>query len=131
MMNIADGGTLFQEAGEVLEDFLPSKSLINKFIGRRQVTIDKESHLFKLLGHYETYNVNSIHHQAVNKVGKDFVVVAREENGLIQAIESSESGASNPYPFRVGVQWHPELMLHVNSARRLFKSLVQATKGTI
>ncbi len=123
MMNVTLGGSLYQEAKDILEDFLPSQSLISKFIGRREVTIDKKSTLFGILGSYEQYNVNSIHHQAVNKLGKGLSVVAREENQLIQAIEQTPD---NQHPFLIGIQWHPELMLHAASARRLFKSLVKA-----
>jgi putative glutamine amidotransferase len=125
MMNVTLGGSLYQEAKEVLEDFLPSKNLLSKFIGRRVVSIDTKSALFKILGDYTSYNVNSIHHQAVNEVGEGFTVVGREKNGLVQAIEQIDR---DQHPFMIGVQWHPELMLHVNSARQLFKALVDAAR---
>lgn len=126
MMNVALGGSLYQEAGEVLEDFLPSRNLFSKLVGRRDVQIDPDSQLYRILGEYEHYNVNSIHHQAVNRLGNDFRVVAREENGLVQAIEPTQP---NDHPLMLGVQWHPELMLHANSARNLFRALVRAAKG--
>lgn len=120
MMNVALGGTLYQEAKDVLENFLPNESLISKIIGRRDVRIKKESKLFSILGGYEQYWVNSIHHQAVSRLGNDLSVVGREENDLVQAIEYQGN-----HPLFVGVQWHPELMLHAPSARRLFKALIQ------
>jgi len=126
MINISLGGSLYQEAKDVLEDFLPSQNLISKIIGRRAVEIDKKSALFEILGGYEQYNVNSIHHQAINTVGEGVSVVAREKNMLIQAIEQSPG---NEHPFLVGVQWHPELMLHATSSRRLFKALVKTAAG--
>lgn len=122
MLNVTLGGSLYQEAGEVLEDFLPSRSLISKFIGRREVRIDPQSRLFRVLGDYEHYRVNSIHHQAVNRPGQGLKVVAREKNGLIQAMEAARS----EHPFLIGVQWHPELMLHARSARNLFRALAGA-----
>lgn len=126
MINIALGGTLHQEAKEVLEDFLPNESLISKIIGRRDVKIDPESQLFGVLGEYTQYWVNSIHHQAVDRLGDGLQIVAREENGLVQAFESVPDAA---HPFLIGVQWHPELMLHASSARRLFRALVRAARG--
>jgi gamma-glutamyl-gamma-aminobutyrate hydrolase PuuD len=123
MMNVAMGGTLHQEASDVLEDFLPSRSLMSKWIGRREVRINPDSRLFSILGDYRHYRVNSIHHQAVNKVGRTLQVSAREENSLVQALEQDPLLV---HPFFIGVQWHPELMLHAASARNLFRFLVKA-----
>ncbi|MDX1680195.1 MAG: gamma-glutamyl-gamma-aminobutyrate hydrolase family protein [Akkermansiaceae bacterium] len=125
ILNVTLGGSLYQEAKDILEDFLPSRSLISKFIGRRSVTIEADSQLFRILGGYSQYNINSIHHQAVNRVAEGLVVVAREENGIVQAIEPRN--AENK-PWLIGVQWHPELMLHAHSARSLFRSLVDASR---
>lgn len=125
MLNVTLGGSLYQEAKEVLEDFLPSRSLLSKFIGRRDVQISQDSRLFTILGQYTHYRVNSIHHQAVNVLGNGLRIVAREKNGLIQAIELQPDST---HPFIIGVQWHPELMLHARSARRLFRALVDAAK---
>lgn len=124
MLNVTLGGSLYQEAKEVLEDFLPSDSLLSKIIGRRDVKINKDSRIFEILGDYEQYWVNSIHHQAVNKLGDGLQVVGREKNNLIQAIEQTPQ---SDHPFLIGVQWHPELMLHAASARRLFRALVRAS----
>ncbi len=122
MINVAMDGTLYQEASEILEGFLPNKSLFSKFIGRRQITIETTSRLYHIMGDYPKYYVNSIHHQAVNKLGNNLRVSACEKNGLIQAIEH-ESGKD--HSFILGVQWHPELMLHRDSSRRLFKAIVE------
>ena len=123
MINVTMGGTLYQEAKEVLENFLPSSSALNKFIGRRKVNIAKTSYLFEILGNYESYNVNSIHHQAVDKLGKNLQVVAKEENSLVQAIEPIDGFG---HKFIKGVQWHPELMLHAASARNIFRAFIKA-----
>lgn len=133
LLNVARGGSLYQEASEILEDFLPSKSLFSKLIGRREVIFDEQSKLFDIMGRYKRYNVNSIHHQAVNRVGKNLRIVAKEENGLIQAIETVPEGGDFGEPgaetqFVTGVQWHPELMLHAASARQLFRAVVRAAE---
>ncbi|MBR1548747.1 MAG: membrane dipeptidase [Prevotella sp.] len=49
-------------------------------------------------------HVNSFHHQAVDDAGSLFRVVARSEDGLIEAMESTE------YKSIIGVQWHPECL---------------------
>lgn len=125
MLNITMGGSLYQEAKEVLEDFLPNESLFSKLIGRRVVEVDESSQLFNILGGYNTYLANSIHHQAVKDVAPGMKVVAKEKNYLVQAIEPKDKTHA---PYIIGVQWHPELMLYVNSARSLFRALVEASK---
>lgn len=125
MMNVVLGGTLHQGAKDVLEDFLPNRRLISKAIGRRDVHITTTGQLFHLLGEYDHYRVNSIHHQAVDQPGQGLVVSAREENELIQA---TEAGSTMEHSFFIGVQWHPELMLHARSARGLFRALVKTAK---
>lgn len=122
ILNVTLGGTLFQEAKDVLEDFLPNTSLISKIIGRRKVAINKDSRLNQIMDVKRVLRVNSIHHQAVNKLGGNLKVVAREENGLVQAVETEICDGQS---FMLGVQWHPELMLHSKHARRLFKALVR------
>lgn len=53
--------------------------------------------------------VNSIHHQAVDRLGGDLVVEARcADDGCIEAIRARGS------TFVAGVQWHPEFHAHDN-----------------
>lgn len=52
----------------------------------------------------ETIAVNSFHHQAVKTPPPGFKVSAMSEDGVVEAIESSE------YKSVIGVQWHPECL---------------------
>ena len=49
-------------------------------------------------------SVNSFHHQAVDETGPRFRVIARSDDGIIEAMESTE------YKSILGVQWHPECL---------------------
>lgn len=126
MLNIALGGSLYQEAKEALAGFIPSENLLSKVIGRRAIHISKQSKLYSILGKQEHLRVNSIHHQAINQVGSKLKVVAREENKLIQAVEKI---STCDHPFLFGVQWHPELMLYARHSRRLFQELIRVSGG--
>jgi len=55
----------------------------------------------------------------VDTLGEGLQVVAREENGIVQAIEHTGRD------FVLGVQWHPEYMPQIPLQRRIFKALVQ------
>jgi putative glutamine amidotransferase len=45
-----------------------------------------------------------------------------EETGVIQAVEGKHG-------FLLGVQWHPEFLLHMPAQRNLFRALVQEASG--
>ena len=47
-------------------------------------------------------STNSMHHQAIKKLGKNIVASAKTKDGIIEAIELLN------HKFCVGVQWHPE-----------------------
>ncbi|MGM0598144.1 MAG: gamma-glutamyl-gamma-aminobutyrate hydrolase family protein [Myxococcota bacterium] len=118
MLNIARGGTLYQEVDSQFDDFVANTTLWKKIIARREVLLQSDSCLNRAL-QQNTLQVNSLHHQAVNKLGTGFKITAREKGGLIQAIESI-----SPLPFILGVQWHPEYILHKKGGHKIFKLLI-------
>jgi len=64
--------------------------------------------------------VVSRHHQAVLDPGPALSVSARDDEGLIEAVEKPG------HPFYIGVQWHPELSPASSPHGRLFRALVAA-----
>ena len=86
--------------------------------GRHPVEIDMRSRLGQILRRGEI-EVNSLHHQAIARVGDHFHVSAQAPDGVIEAIESQNGR------FQVGVQWHPEKMADA-AGRELFRALVLA-----
>ena len=55
-------------------------------------------------------NVNSLHTQALNRLGENIIVEATNEDGTVEAV--SVKGAKG---FVVGVQWHPEYWAKTDS----------------
>ncbi len=110
-LNVACGGTLHQHIpGHRQTD--PATQATH------DVQIATRSRLHRMF-RTRTLAVNSFHHQAVDQIGAGLRVVARAEDGTIEAIE----GAG----FVVGVQWHAETMhAHVP----LFEALVRAAART-
>ena len=70
------------------------------------IIIDKNSKLAEIYG-LET-SINSFHHQSIKHLASDLRVIARDpEDNTVEAIESN-----TPDLRYLGVQWHPELLLH-------------------
>lgn len=111
--NVVAGGTLIQD--------IPSQ--IGTQVNHRAyhtVKIDPASSLAKILG-AEQARVFSSHHQAVGDLGAGLVVVARSEDGVIEAMERIDGG------FGLFVQWHPELTDDIKHRDAIFGALVRAS----
>jgi putative glutamine amidotransferase len=87
------------------------------------VIFEPDSVLARLLGG-EPLLVNSTHHQAVRDPGRAMRVVAESEDGLVEAIETTEGDR-----FFLGVQWHPELLHTELRHLALFEGLARAAEA--
>jgi len=115
-LNVFRGGALVQDIpSEVSNPVVHDES-------KHKVRIENGSLLSKLSG-VTDLEVNSYHHQCVERPGKNLRVVATAPDGVIEALEDV-SGR-----FVVGVQWHPERGWRESEfSRRLFSAFVQATR---
>lgn len=120
LINVAAGGSLHQS----LEGFYEEYPAIRSVLPRKQVLLAAESRLHRILG-CDSCRVNALHRQAIDRLGTGMTVVAREENGVIQAIEGTGPGFS----WLIGVQWHPEYLPQRREQRALFAALVDAAAG--
>jgi putative glutamine amidotransferase len=68
--------------------------------------------------------INSSHHQAIDRPGRDLHVTAKAADGTIEGVEWS--GDSN---WIVGVQWHPERMPGDPLAERIFTDFLDAVRS--
>ncbi len=118
MLNVVLGGTLHQDAYGVYED----SRYVRTVLPRKRVQIDEETLLARSAKATCLY-VNALHSQAVDVVGDGLRVAARDEGGMVQAIERITD------PFALGVQWHPEHLVYRRAHRRLFRSLVAAARA--
>ncbi len=68
--------------------------------------------------------VNSSHHQAIGNVGDGLRVVAHSDDGVIEAVEST-----NLDHFVLGIQWHPERTFDEEpSSRAIFERFLEAAR---
>ncbi len=125
ILNVACGGSLYQDLLSQRPDFgkhdyFPPK--FERFRISHQVEIASASLLAHSLG--ERHEVNSMHHQGVNRVGHGLAVAACADDGLPEALEAP--GLS----FVVGVQWHPEELAKTDQhSAGLFFDFVEAASG--
>ena len=87
---------------------------------RHPASLAAESRLARLSGTTQA-EINSSHHQAIDKVGKNLRITATAPDGIIEGVEWT--GDTN---WVVGVQWHPERMGDDAFAKRLFGDFAQA-----
>lgn len=132
ILNVAFGGSLYQDINTNTD---------STFIHRDAEIYDKNYHLIsiepggfidELYLNSESKKVNTIHHQAINKLASVFKVDARcPEDNIIEAI--SHIDPSVPI---FGVQWHPEWLafdreetLDPNRLLVYFKSKMEEYRG--
>lgn len=116
MINVVQGGTLIQHIPDVVKSDINHEQPKPKDVPTHLVHLVQGTILADLSDDSEVM-VNSTHHQAVDKLGKDLLVSAYASDGIIEAIESVK------HRFVMGVEWHPE---YANSRldQNLFAKLV-------
>jgi putative glutamine amidotransferase len=102
MLNVALGGTLYQDIQTALPDALVHRDWEQYDQLFHEVRIDSGSYLHRL---FDTTGgtINSVHHQSVKALGRDLVVEAiSPEDGIIEAVRLAGDN------YAVAIQWHPE-----------------------
>src|SRR6185503_5822073 len=100
-LNVHRGGSLVQDIPAVVSHPAVHDNDDDKPPVRHPVRISADSLIGRLAGGPEM-EVNSYHHQAVEKPGLNLRPVAFANDGVIEAVEDTTGR------FVVGVQWHPE-----------------------
>lgn len=123
IINVAFGGSLHQDIKDCLKTKIEHNQDYHKIALWKElshkVKISPNSKLRQIIGrsHIKT---NSLHHQAIKKVGRGLSVCAMTYDKVIEAIEKT-----NFNQFLLGVQWHVE---SVNNCDNLFFEFVKYAK---
>lgn len=101
LLNVHFGGTLFQhlpseKPGGVIHE--QSAPINERWHGAR---VEPGSRVEKLFA-AQTFQINSFHHQGIDRLGAGLRAVGWADDGLVEAVEATD------YPWVIGVQWHPE-----------------------
>jgi len=119
-VNVFLGGSLYQDVPAQVVEPLTHKTG-DRFEARHEVTLEKDSILFKLTGQ-SVVDTNSAHHQAVKHPPESLDVVGRSLDGLVEALEPKDK--SIPL---LAIQWHPESETNDVIGINLFKWLVSVS----
>lgn len=117
LINVVRGGSLFQDLRvhrrrtSNRRTILPCKTLL----------LEQDSQLIQLMNS-QRCRINSLHNQAIDRLGNGLHVAARDLDNIVQAIEDPDAH------FLLGVQWHPEFLPYIPRQLRLFGELVKASK---
>ena len=103
LINVAEGGTLFQDYREREGWSIHHPNLEHWNNASHLVKIKQDSILFSILKKPEL-GVNSLHHQLVDTPSDALKVTANASDGSIEAFEAIDGS------WCVGVQWHPETL---------------------
>lgn len=126
VLNVALGGSLHQDiAAETGSTLAHSQSAPRDHATHAVKVMGEGTRLGETLGALEV-EVNSMHHQAIKRLGRGLREVAWAPDGVIEGVELVPDARG----FVLGVQWHPEeLIARDQAARNLFRTLVTAAES--
>ncbi len=122
VVNVALGGTIYedildQRTSALQHQYYPDWP--RNYLAHA-VQVEAGSRLEQILGMSEA-QVNSLHHQGIDRLASDLHASAYAPDGLIEACELPG------HPFGLAVQWHPEWLQEYLPMQAIFRALVQAS----
>lgn len=103
LINVCLNGTLIQDLGDAGDETHEGVKEIDK---QHPVRVVGGTLLHAIAGE-AAGEVNSAHHQAIDKLGSGLRINCMAEDGTIEGIEWADPAGKS---FLLGVQWHPERM---------------------
>lgn len=116
IINVAYGGTLYQDNRLKSENIQQHVQKERRDYPIHSIHIEQKSFLSPIFG--EQAYVNSFHHQSIKQTAKDFKVIAKSDDDIIEAIEHIH------LPI-YAVQFHPEKMENDEKMNMIFNMFVQ------
>lgn len=103
ILNVALGGSLIVDIPNEVNKYTVHQ--IDSGDAYHTIRISENSVINNLTGLRE-YEVNSNHHQAIDKLSDQLVATAYTADNIVEAVEYKDKNK----PFLLAVQWHPERM---------------------
>ena len=112
-INVLRGGSLDQHLPDALGHEGHAGGTMQRYLVNVDSRLSQSAQAVMIEG-------KSYHHQAVARIAEGLKVVAKAEDGTVEAVEATDR------PWMVGVQWHPERTPDDAATRRLFQRFIEA-----
>lgn len=122
LLNLSEGGNLFLHIPEDMPKALPHRDSLDP-AHRHALEVVPGTLMERVYGEGEI-RVNSTHHMAIDEVAPGFMVTARCPDGVVEAIESTQSDW-----FAFGTQFHPESESASALDMRIFEEFIDGVKA--
>ncbi len=120
LVNVAFGGTLYQDLPSEKPSSVLHRQTDFGSTPAHAVRVIANTPLSELMGQDEL-QVNSLHHQAIKRLGDRLAVMAEAEDGTVEALYLPDE------QYLRAVQWHPERMFDTDAPSRLiFADFIKA-----
>ncbi len=116
-MALATGGSISLENYEYLKE--KHFSLTN--MNMHNINLENDSKLFSVM-RKNNFEVNSIHKCKIENTGK-YSVKGYADDGVVEVLEFNDDN------FNIGVQWHPEFIVHKQEENLIFKEFISYIKN--
>ena len=120
LINVVFGGTLIQDIKSLDIETIEHEQSNPRDKTSHQVFIKAETSLHRIINE-NIIEVNSAHHQAIDKLGKDLIISSKSKDGIIESIESIN------HKWCIGLQWHPEFLI-TKADKLIFENFINQTK---
>lgn len=121
LLNVALGGTLHGDIAGAYPDHPPvPDDLDQAYAYRHRVAFESDTLVSRAYRGTCAKQTNSLHHQAIDRLGSGLIVSARSTDGIIEAVELPDA------TWCLGVQWHPELLPTDAREAGLFAEFIRA-----
>ena len=128
ILNVVRGGTLVQDIESQIKGSIKHEQGIPATRNSHSLKIAKGNVLSDLAAVKNAtgpIRVNSSHHQALGKVGKNLKAIAWATDGVVEGIQDTRKNR-----FLLGVQWHPEVSADFDDlSRELFELFVEKCRS--
>ena len=104
ILNIIYGGTLMQHIPKDYKTDIEHLQETNKDIPCHGFTVQSDTKLLQMTKGQTEFQINSTHHQAIDKIGLGLIVSGLSEDGIIDSVEDPERD------YVMAFEWHPEYM---------------------
>lgn len=116
LLNVVLGGTLFQDINDEIETKIDHEQKNPRNQPSHFIEILNDTKLKKIVKSKKMF-VNSAHHQSVKNLGKNLIINAKSNDGIIEGIEHTK------LEFCVGIQWHPEFLIDEGD-KKIFQAFI-------